>query len=153
MPLFSTYITLLLDKLFVGFVKLAENYTNQCAVKDGLVVKLDTADHSRALGTFYNVIKEIKKFMSITTRLILILAGGLFYATVTFCFFCFLWCPKVLYLKYCIIYHTSKVHTSSQKRGISPPQNKDQAGLHPPIFISRRESAWGDTVPSFGVVN
>ncbi len=34
MPLFPTYITLLLDKLFVGFVKSAENYTNQCAVKD-----------------------------------------------------------------------------------------------------------------------
>jgi len=30
MPLFPTYIALLSDKLFVGFVKSAENYTNQC---------------------------------------------------------------------------------------------------------------------------
>ena len=46
----------------------------------------------------------------------------------------FLLCPKVLYHKYYIIYHTSDVHTSLQKRGISPPQNKGQAELH--IFIT-----------------
>ncbi len=38
MPLFPTYIALLSDKVFVGFVKSAENYTNQCAAKDGLVI-------------------------------------------------------------------------------------------------------------------
>ena len=42
----------------------------------------------------------------------------------------------VLYLKYYIIYNTSKVHTSLQKRGIPPPQNEGQAELHPPIFIT-----------------
>ncbi len=61
MPLFSTYIALLLDKLFVGFVKSAENYTNQCAAKDGEVANLDMDDLSRAIGTFYNIVKEIKK--------------------------------------------------------------------------------------------
>ena len=61
MPIFPTYIALLSDKLFVGFVKSAENYTNQCTVKDGLVIKLDTADLSRALDTFYNIVKVIKK--------------------------------------------------------------------------------------------
>ncbi len=61
MPIFPTYIDFLPDKLFVGFVKSAENYTNQCAVKDGLVIKLDTADLSRALNTFYNIAKVIKK--------------------------------------------------------------------------------------------
>ena len=61
MPLFPTYIALLSDKLFVGFVKSAENYTNQCATKDGVVANLDMADLSRALGTFYNIVKEIKK--------------------------------------------------------------------------------------------
>ncbi len=58
---FPTYVALLLDKLFVGFVKSAENYTNQCAVKDGLVINLDMVDLSRAIGTFYNIVKEIKK--------------------------------------------------------------------------------------------
>jgi hypothetical protein len=28
------------------------------------------------------------------------------------------------------------VHTSSQKRGIFPPQNKGKAELHPPILIT-----------------
>ena len=69
---------------------------------------------------------------------IVILAGALFYATVTFSFFLvFLWCPKVLYLKVYIIYHTSEVHTSLQKRGVSPPQNEDHAELHPPHFYYR----------------
>jgi hypothetical protein len=63
MPLFPTYIALLSDKLFVGFVKSAENYTNQCAAKDGAVANLDMADLSRAIGTFYNIVKEIKKFV------------------------------------------------------------------------------------------
>jgi hypothetical protein len=61
MPLFSTYIALLSDKLFIGFVKLAKNYSNQCAVKDGLVINLDINDLSRAIGTFHNIVKEIKK--------------------------------------------------------------------------------------------
>ena len=61
MPLFPTNIALLLDKLFVGFVELAENYTNQCAAKDGIVANLDMDDLSRAIGTFYNIVKEIKK--------------------------------------------------------------------------------------------
>jgi len=61
MPLFPTYIALLLDKLFVGFVKSAENYTNQCAAKDRVVANLDMDDLSRAIGTFYNIVKEIKK--------------------------------------------------------------------------------------------
>jgi hypothetical protein len=52
MPLLPTYIALLSDKMFIGFVKSAENYTNQCAVKDGLVINLDTADLTKALGTF-----------------------------------------------------------------------------------------------------
>jgi hypothetical protein len=51
MPLFPTYIALLLDKLFVGFVKSAENYTNQCAAKDGVVANLDMDDLSREIGT------------------------------------------------------------------------------------------------------
>jgi hypothetical protein len=56
MPLFPKYIALLSDKLFVGFVKSEENYTsNQCTVKDGLVINLDMDDLSRAIGTFYNV--------------------------------------------------------------------------------------------------
>ena len=63
MPLFPTYIALLSDKLFVGFVKSAENYTNQCAVKDGLVINIDMADLSRAVGTLYNIVKEIKKYI------------------------------------------------------------------------------------------
>jgi hypothetical protein len=63
MPLLPTYIALLSDKLFVGFVKSAENYTNQCAAKDGAVTKLDTDDLSRTIGTFYNIIKEIKKYV------------------------------------------------------------------------------------------
>ena len=63
MPFFPTYIALLSDKLFVGFVKSAENYTNQCAAKDGVVANLDMADLSRAIGTFYNIVKEIKKFV------------------------------------------------------------------------------------------
>jgi hypothetical protein len=33
--------------------------------------------------------------------------------------------------KYYIIYHTSEVHTISQKMGIFPPQNE-----YPPIFIT-----------------
>jgi hypothetical protein len=61
MPLFPTYIALLSDKVFVGFVKSAENYTNQCAVKDGLVINLDTVDLTKVLGTFYDIVKEIKK--------------------------------------------------------------------------------------------
>ena len=62
MPLFPKYIALLLDKLFVGFVKSEENYTsNQCTVKDGLVINLDMDDLSRAIGTFHNIVKEIKK--------------------------------------------------------------------------------------------
>jgi len=63
MPLFPTYIALLLDKLFVGFVKSAENYINQCAAKDGIVANLDMDDLSRAIGTFYNIVKEVKKFV------------------------------------------------------------------------------------------
>ena len=62
MLLFPTYIALLLDKLFVGFVKSVENYTNQCAAKDRVVANLDMDDLSRAIGTFYNIVKEIKKF-------------------------------------------------------------------------------------------
>ncbi len=61
MPFLPTYIALLSDKVFVGFVKSAENYTNQCAVKDRLVINLDTADLTKALGSFYNIVKEIKK--------------------------------------------------------------------------------------------
>jgi hypothetical protein len=61
MPLLPTYIALLSDKVFVGFVKSVEDYTNQCAIKDGLVINLDTADLTKALGTFYNIVKEIKK--------------------------------------------------------------------------------------------
>jgi len=44
--------------LFIGFVKSVENYTNQCAAKDGVVANL-----SRAIGTFYNIVKEIKKYV------------------------------------------------------------------------------------------
>jgi hypothetical protein len=61
MPLFPTYIALLSDKVFVGFVKSAESYTNQCAIKDRLVINLDTVDLTKALGTFYNIVKEINK--------------------------------------------------------------------------------------------
>jgi hypothetical protein len=61
MPLLPTYISLLSDKVFLGFVKSAENYTNQCAVKDGLVIKIDTADSTKVLGTFYDIVEEIKK--------------------------------------------------------------------------------------------
>ena len=68
MPLFPTYIALLSDKLFVGFVKSAENYTNQCAAKDGAVTKLDTDDLSKTIGTFYNIIKEIKKYVDYDKR-------------------------------------------------------------------------------------
>jgi len=70
MPLFPTYIALLSDKLFVGFVKLAENYnyTNQCATKDGVVVNLDMDDLSRAIGTFINIIKEVKKHVDYNKR-------------------------------------------------------------------------------------
>ncbi len=63
MLLFPTYIALLSNKLFVGFVKSVENYTNQCAVKDGLVINLNMADLSRAVGTFYNIVKDIKKYV------------------------------------------------------------------------------------------
>ena len=49
--------------LFVGFVKSAENYTNQCAAKDGVVANLDMDDLSRAIGTFYNIVKEMKKYI------------------------------------------------------------------------------------------
>jgi hypothetical protein len=59
MPLFPTYIALLSDKLFVGFVKLAENYTNQCAAKDGVVANLVMDDLTRAIGTFYSIVKEV----------------------------------------------------------------------------------------------
>jgi hypothetical protein len=136
MPLFSTYITLLLDKLFVGFVKSAENYTNQCAVKDGLVVKLDTAALSRVLGTFYNVIKEIKKYMSITTRLILILAGALFYATVKFSFFLF-FCSvqkySILSTAYSIILAKC---TLVRKKGVFPPlKTKAKPDCIPPFLL------------------
>jgi hypothetical protein len=68
MPLLPTYIALLSDKLFVGFVKSAENYTNQCAAKDGAVANLDTDDLSRTIGTFYNIIKEIKKYVDYDKR-------------------------------------------------------------------------------------
>ena len=70
MPLFPTYIALLSDKLFVGFVKLAENYnyTNQCATKDGVVVNLNMDDLSRAIGTFNNIIKEVKKHVDYNKR-------------------------------------------------------------------------------------
>ena len=61
MPLFPTYIALLSDKLFIGFVKSAENYTNQCVAKDGVVANLDMDDLSRAISTFYNIVNEIKK--------------------------------------------------------------------------------------------
>jgi hypothetical protein len=61
MPLLPTYIALLSDKVFVGFVKSAENYTNQCAIKDRLVIKINTADLTKALGTFYDIVKEFKK--------------------------------------------------------------------------------------------
>ena len=49
--------------MFVGFVKLVENYTNQCAAKDGIVANLDMDYLSRAVGTFYNIVKEVKKFV------------------------------------------------------------------------------------------
>ena len=55
------YIALLSDKLFVSFVKLAGNYTNQCVAKDGVVANLDMDDLSRAIGTFNNIFKEVKK--------------------------------------------------------------------------------------------
>jgi hypothetical protein len=61
MPLLPTYLTLLSDKVFVGFFKSAENYTNQCAVKDGLVLNLETSDLTKMLGTFYNILKKMKK--------------------------------------------------------------------------------------------
>jgi hypothetical protein len=61
MPLLPTYIALLSDKVFVSFIKSVENYTNQCAIKDGLVINLDTADLTKVLCTFYNIVKEIKK--------------------------------------------------------------------------------------------
>ena len=38
-----------------------ENYTNQCTAKDRLVINLDMDDLSRAIGTFNNIVKEIKK--------------------------------------------------------------------------------------------
>ncbi len=54
-----TYIALLSDKLFVSFVKSAENYTNQCAAKDGVVANLVMDDLTRAIGTFYSIVKEV----------------------------------------------------------------------------------------------
>ena len=68
MPLFPTYVALLSDKLFVGFVTSAENYTNQCAAKDGVVANLDMDDLSRAIGTFNNIVKEIKKHVDYDKR-------------------------------------------------------------------------------------
>ena len=67
MPLFPTYIALLSDKLFVGFVKLAENYTNQCATKDRVVDNLDMDDLSRAIGTLYITLSRRLKSSLITT--------------------------------------------------------------------------------------
>ena len=55
------------------------------------------------------------------------------------------YCNICLFLFFCSvqknsilsIYHTSEVHTSLQKKVYSfPPQNKGQAELHPPIFIT-----------------
>ena len=60
MPLFPMYIALLSDKLFVGFVKFAEKYTNQCTAKDGIVANLDIDNLSRSISTFYNIVKEVK---------------------------------------------------------------------------------------------
>ena len=68
MPPFPMYIALLLDKLFVPFVKSVENHTNQCAAKDGIVANLDMDDLSRAVGTFYNIVKEVKKFVNYNKR-------------------------------------------------------------------------------------
>ena len=67
MPLFPTYIALLSNKLFVGFVKLAENYTNQCATKDRVVDNLDMDDLSRAIGTLYITLSRRLKSSLITT--------------------------------------------------------------------------------------
>jgi hypothetical protein len=61
MLLLPTYLALLSDKVFIGVVKSVENYTNQCAVKDGLVLNLETSDLTKTLGTFYNILKELKK--------------------------------------------------------------------------------------------
>ena len=78
---------------------------------------------------------QIGTVTTMMIRLVLILAGALFYATVTFvcfCFFCSVQKNSIL-----SIYHTSEVHTSLQKKVYSfPPQNKGQAELHPPIFIT-----------------
>jgi hypothetical protein len=63
MPLFPMYLLSSRTSCLYGFVKSAENYTNQCAVKDGLVINLDMADLSRAVGTFYNIVKHIKKYL------------------------------------------------------------------------------------------
>ena len=54
--------------MFVGFVKSAENYTNQCAAKDGVVANLDMDDLSRAIGTFNNNIKKVKKHVDYDKR-------------------------------------------------------------------------------------
>ena len=68
MPPFPMYIALLLDKLFVPFVKSVENHTNQCTAKDRIVANIDMDDLSRAVGTFYNIVKEVKKFVNYNKR-------------------------------------------------------------------------------------
>ncbi len=43
---------------------------------------------------------------------------------------------KSKYLKYSLIYHTSKVHTSAPKMQITPPKTKANHNCTPPIFIT-----------------
>jgi hypothetical protein len=70
------------------------------------------------------------------TQLVVILAGALFYTTVTFSFFCSFQIPKVLYLRYYVIYHTSKVYTRMQKNVHFPPSKQRPSLTAPPIFIT-----------------
>ncbi len=54
----------------------------------------------------------------------MILAGALFYATVTFSFFSV---QQYCTLSNIIIYHTDEVHTSAKKRGIFSPKHEARA--------------------------
>ncbi len=76
----------------------------------------------------------IIKFLA---RLVLILAGALFYATVTFSFFEFFCSVQ----KYSILSTTLTIILAMctlvrKKEVFPPPKNEGQAKLHPPFFIT-----------------
>ncbi len=72
----------------------------------------------------------------------MILAGALFYATITFSFF-----VVSKSSKYYVIYHTSKVYTKVQKMHISHLKMKAKPNCTPPIFIT------SDILPVHGDVS